>query len=150
MDQSTARLYDAKRPTGLPKFVHIKTSIPKHLQSDSICNGTGGRRNVCRPPGIVFFLFDCLRFVLWKPHFLRNSKLGRGTDEQIHFAKPDTIVMFFDCKSAPVGLVGLGELPAQVGVAGIDEQQEMESAAVPVVTPSWFDGATGVRFHRKF
>lgn len=41
--------------------------------------------------------------------------------------------------------VGMG-----VGVGGIDEQQGTESAYVPVVIPARFDGATSVRFHRKF
>ena len=37
-----------------------------------------------------------------------------------------------------------------MGVAGTDEQHDTESPDVPVDTPSWFDGATGVRFHRNF
>ena len=39
---------------------------------------------------------------------------------------------------------------SQVGVGGIDEQHGTESAYVPVVIPARFDGATSVRFHRKF
>ena len=42
----------------------------------------------------VSSVFDSLRFVLWGPHFLRKSKMGQGTDELIHFARPDNFMMF--------------------------------------------------------